>query len=229
MRDYLVFRLYGAMTSWGDIAVGEYRPTYDHPSKSAIIGLLEAAAGITREADEKHGEMEKSYCMAVMVNSPGVLLRDYHTTQVPPSGSSRRKPYFATRRAELSTPKHDLKTILSKRDYRCDSLFTICIWTRTEKPPYSLEELKEKLEKPEFTLYLGRKSCPPALPIRAEIINLLSGLELQDTVRVYWEGDEDAGIDIEQSIIRRDVPASRRRWQFSNRTEHYSTINLKGG
>ena len=57
----------------------------------------------------------------------------------------------------------------------------------------------------------------------------LGKLPLEDKVRVYWEGDEDAGMDIEQTITRRDVPVSRRRWQFTNRSEHYATINLKGG
>jgi CRISPR system Cascade subunit CasD len=39
MRDYLLFRLYGPLAAWGDIAVGEYRPSFAHPSKSAIIGF----------------------------------------------------------------------------------------------------------------------------------------------------------------------------------------------
>ena len=51
MADFLVFQLYGALASWGDIAVGEYRPSQGHPSKSAITGLLAAALGIEREDD----------------------------------------------------------------------------------------------------------------------------------------------------------------------------------
>ena len=48
IRDYLVFRLYGPMCSWGDIAVGEVRPSTVHPSKSAILGLIAAALGVKR-------------------------------------------------------------------------------------------------------------------------------------------------------------------------------------
>jgi CRISPR system Cascade subunit CasD len=36
--DVLVFRLYGPMASWGEIAVGESRHTANYPGKSAIIG-----------------------------------------------------------------------------------------------------------------------------------------------------------------------------------------------
>ena len=41
--DYLLFRLYGPMASWGEIAVGETRHSAAYPGKSAIIGLLAAA------------------------------------------------------------------------------------------------------------------------------------------------------------------------------------------
>ena len=53
MREFLIFRLYGMMASWGDIAVGELRPTFDHPSRSAIVGLLAAALGIRRDEEEQ--------------------------------------------------------------------------------------------------------------------------------------------------------------------------------
>ena len=53
MREYLMFRLYGPMASWGDIAVGEYRPSFAHPSKSAVMGMLAAAVGLRREEEDK--------------------------------------------------------------------------------------------------------------------------------------------------------------------------------
>nr|WP_284509571.1 CRISPR-associated protein Cas5 [Salinivibrio costicola] len=48
MRDYLVFRLYGPLASWGEPAVGGDRPTSAYPSRSAVLGLLGAALGIKR-------------------------------------------------------------------------------------------------------------------------------------------------------------------------------------
>ena len=58
MKDYLLFRLHGALASWGDIAVGDIRPSYRYPSKSAVIGLLAAALGVER--DEHHKQAEES-------------------------------------------------------------------------------------------------------------------------------------------------------------------------
>ena len=90
MTKYLVFRLYGPMASWGDVAVGTYRPTFDHPSKSAVMGLLAAAIGIRRDEEVKLRKMAESYDFAVRVDASGTMLRDYHTSQVPPSGTGRR-------------------------------------------------------------------------------------------------------------------------------------------
>ncbi|MCV6614557.1 MAG: CRISPR-associated protein Cas5, partial [Cellvibrionaceae bacterium] len=50
--DYLVFRLYGAMASWGQPAVGETRHSGTYPSKSAVTGLLGAALGIKRSQEQ---------------------------------------------------------------------------------------------------------------------------------------------------------------------------------
>lgn len=244
MRDYLVFRLYGQMTSWGDIAVGEHRPTFDHPSKSSIMGLIAAALGILRDEDKKHRELAEAYNLAIQVNASGILLRDYHTTQVPPSGSGRNKKIFFTRKDELKTPKEHLKTILSTRDYRCDALYSVCLWCRTDKVPYPLETLAHKLKEPEFMLYLGRKSCPMALPMQPKIISgsspedvfikakfedgMLRGLPRDDNPRLYWEGD-DQGMQVEHTITRRDEPLSRKRWQFADRTEHYKIMQKSRG
>ncbi|MFA7304586.1 MAG: type I-E CRISPR-associated protein Cas5/CasD [Methanoregula sp.] len=245
MRDYLIFRLYGMMASWGDIAVGEFRPTFDRPSKSAIMGLISAALGIRRDEEERLRDLARGYHMALRIDAPGTLLRDYHTAQVPPSGKGRAKTVFPTRKAELSVPKEDLNTILSSRDYRCDALYTVCLWSRTATPPYPLAMVKDRLERPVFGLYLGRKSCPLSLPLEAQVVpaDTISGALLSarfsdaaflhrlgpaTDARVFWEGD-DAGLDRVHTVERRDEPLSRRRWQFGNRTEHYAMMPKSTG
>jgi len=240
MTDYLLFRLYGPMAAWGDIAVGEFRPSFSHPSKSAVLGLAAAALGIRRDEETVHQAMATSYGFAVRVEAAGSPIRDYHTAQVPPAGSLRRKKSFATRKDELRVPRQDLATILSSRDYRCDSLYTVCLWTIRDSSPYSLAQLESALGKPAFTLYLGRKSCPLALPLQPQAVQasdlreafhaarfddtiFLNALPSSETVNVYWEGAEANGYTAVHTIERRDSPLSRRRWQFAARSEHYAT------
>ncbi len=229
MRDYILFRLYGPLAAWGDIAVGEYRPSFAHPGKSAIIGLLAAALGIRRDEEDRQKSLAESCSFAVRVDSMGVLLRDYHTTQVP---SARKGVVHYTRRSELATD--DLNTILSSRDYRCDAAYTVAI-NLADGSPYTVQQLAAALLKPVFTLYLGRKSCPLSLPLQPQVVSaatlcdVLESVppadELSDIVQkgdamVFWEDDKASGLERQQVITRRDEPRSRKRWQFSERREN---------
>ncbi len=234
MRDYLVFRLYGPLASWGDIAVGEYRPSFAHPSKSAIIGLLAAAIGIRRDEDERQKELADACSFAVRVDAMGTLLRDYHTAQVP---SEKKGVTRYTRYSELAN--ENLNTILSTRDYRCDAAYTVAVTVR-DGAKYNARALADKLMKPEFTLYLGRKSCPLAFPLQPKVITAVTLKEAFTNVKfnndelpgvitnspylIYWEDDNESGLNPEHVITRRDAPLSRIRWQFSERLEHYCSL-----
>ncbi|MBL7174950.1 MAG: type I-E CRISPR-associated protein Cas5/CasD [Desulfobacteraceae bacterium] len=163
--DYLLFRLYGPMASWGEIAVGETRHTASYPGKSAIIGLIAASLGIKRNDTEKQQQIQQGYAFAVEVYSQGTLMRDYHTTQVPDSVG---KFTYRTRRDELVLGKSRLGTILSSREYRTDALALVAVRALPDTP-YDLQTIKEHLEKPRFHIYLGRKSCPLAAPMDPQI------------------------------------------------------------
>jgi CRISPR system Cascade subunit CasD len=173
--EYLVFRLYAPLASWGEIAVGESRHTANYPSKSALIGLLGAALGIERDDEEQQQRLQKGYAFAVELFTAGSLLRDYHTAQVPMRDQER---YLYTRRDELNAYKNQEKSpsksnrpnaILSSREYRCDALALAAVRT-LDSVPYALTEIQEKLLKPVFHLYLGRKSCPLAAPLNPQLL-----------------------------------------------------------
>jgi len=169
--DYLLFRLYGPLASWGEIAVGATRHTASYPSKSAIVGLMAAALGIKRSDTEGQHQMQQGYAIAVEVYAQGSLLRDYHTTQVPDSVGKIR---YRTRRDELVLGKERIQatngTILSTREYRSDALALVAVRALTNAP-YDLQIVKNDLNKPKFHLYLGRKSCPLAAPLHPQIVS----------------------------------------------------------
>ena len=241
--DFLLFRLYGPMASWGTIAVGQERPSDTYPSKSALLGLLAAAMGVRRDQHNLHQQMAEACGVAIRVDTPGEFLQDYHTIQVPPT---RRNVVHYTRRDELNA--ETLNTILSSREYRCDALYTVALWLRDRQPaPYTLEALATGLNRPRFSLYLGRKSCPLALPVQATLVTT-DHLEAAFTethfkdefdfphdllkrsreVLVYWEAD-DASVNAGgwqplQTMTRRDQPLSRMRWQFGLRREHQTHV-----
>ncbi|ABE57594.1 type I-E CRISPR-associated protein Cas5/CasD [Chromohalobacter israelensis] len=258
MTGHLVFRLYAPMASWGEAAVGEARPTATYPGRGAILGLIGAALGIRRDDDEGQLRLRQSLGIAVKQRSPGWLLRDYHTVQVPPSQS---KVNYRSRREELSVPKDALNTILSSRDYRCDGLWVVALRLMPDAV-WTLDELKSALERPRFTLYLGRKACPLAAPLTPAIVEAdhwrgaldhgfdsatdpertwlpLIGNEAQDLrllrlpgqVLYAWEGEADAldgNADMAESSETWDEPLHRRRWQFGARLEHRRIESVEG-
>ena len=239
MTSYLLFRLYGPLAAWGEMAVGEMRPTAAWPGKSAIVGMLGAALGVRRDEETVHKEMSESYGVAVCVERQGELIRDYHTAQVPPK---RRGRVYRTRRDELESDV--LHTILSQRDYRMDALYYVALWCRSDSPPYSLERLRDALCKPVFCLYLGRKSCPPSLPLQPQVRDEESLFDAFDRVRFsgewlldtlpqenerlfVWEEHDSPGLQAMHVARRRDQVLSRKRWQFSDRDEYHCSLAVK--
>ena len=237
MTELLLFQLYGALASWGEPAVGEYRPSATHPGKSQITGLLAAALGIRRDEEVALSALANDYGLAVRIDAEGELLRDYHTTQVPPK---RRGQRFYTRRDEMATDH--LYTILSQRDYRVEAAWTCGLWSRDDAP-HALDNVRRALRQPQFTLYLGRKSCPPSLPLNPQLIQADTLKEafagyrgdekLSDSLvthsekhRYCWEEPLPAGLatGFDQTmqlwhVPRNDLPGSRIRWQFTTRDE----------
>lgn len=240
MTPFLLFNLYGPLASWGDVAVGEYRPTESHPSKSAVVGLVAAGLGLERSREDQLRVLFDDYGFGVRINWPGELLRDYHTIQVPPR---RRGVTYRTRKQELESD--GLYTILSSRDYRTDAWYTIAIWAAVESPTFALADISEALSKPKFSLYLGRKSCVLALPLAPTIVSAATLRMAFDqytrssptwfmdnenlTQSYYWEqlSADIAGMQPTMTLSRRDRPLSRQKWQFTDRNEFFSTINLR--
>ncbi len=234
--EFLAFRLYAPLASWGEPAVGEHRPSHNYPGRSAVFGLLGAALGIRRDEEDRLMDLAAGYGVAVAVYSAGSLLRDYHTAQVPSATDLRKRPH-RTRADELALPKADLNTVLSTRDYRQDALSVVLLWRKTPSAPSTLESLQQALRSPRFVLYLGRKACPPALPLHPHCLDAstlhealqrtqfpdFDGLRDAAGLRwLTWEGD-DVRPGIPQaavfSVPRKDEPRSRRRWQFADRRE----------
>lgn len=238
MPEYLTFALVAPLASFGSIAVGERRSGWDRPGRSAVLGLVGACLGLERDDDAGQAALAEGYGLALLCASPGLLLADYHTAQVPSAGRGRS---FATRAAELRAP--ELNTVLSRRDYRTGAWHLAALWPRNLVSRWSLPELAAAMEQPVFVPYLGRKGCPLGLPLAPNIIEaadapaaLLArhedGREAEFRERLLPPGTVpgcivtldagDAPPDdprLRRIETRRDQPRSRRRWQFDLRRE----------
>lgn len=131
----LLLRLAAPIQAWGSDSRFETRRTGREPTKSGVIGLLAAALGRRRD------EPIQDLCQlrfGVRVDQEGELLRDYHTAE------SKKQTY------------------VTNRYYLCDAVFLVGL--ESEDVAF-LERLHQALQAPVFSLFLGRRSCPPSLPI----------------------------------------------------------------
>lgn len=231
MQQYLSFQLYGVLASWGEQAVGESRHSATHPSRSAVLGLLAAALGIRRDEEDKLTALSEAVGFGFKVTHSGLLLKDYHTIQVPPEDKKAKHRY--TRRDEVRSGK--LGTVLSSREYRQDTFTLVAAWLN-ESGSYAIDELQQKLLQPVFQLYLGRKSCPLSLPLNPKTIaaeSFISALDQYplltevksrlgaESCTYYWEKSRQSGMaEYSYRVPRYDQPLNRKHWQFVSRDEY---------
>lgn len=236
--DYLIFQLQAPLSAWGETAVGEYRPSANCPSESALIGLLAAALGIDRSDENQHQTLIAELSFAIGVQSTGRLLRDYQTAQVPGRVSLKNRPH-RTRRDELNMPKEELNTILSTRDYRQDAACLVAVQTKTDAS-FSLVDLAQAIQQPKFVLYLGRKTCPPSLPLWPQVVAAENALQAMEAYRVQlaaqsgeviaplerlvWGAGINAGVQEDLQVVRKDRLLSRAHWQFGDRPEFVALL-----
>ncbi|MGK4584408.1 type I-E CRISPR-associated protein Cas5/CasD [Kitasatospora sp. HPMI-4] len=133
----LVLRLAGPLQSWGSSARFARRTTETAPTKSGVIGLLAGALGRERDADLSDLAALR---FGVRIDQPG------------------------TRIADLQTAHHadtDRSMPLSHRFYLADAVFLAAV----QGEDALIDRLHAAVRAPVFLPYLGRRSCPPSLPI----------------------------------------------------------------
>ena len=96
-------------------------------------------------------------------DATGHSLMDWHTVRIGDGAPAKRARTRGKSLAVGATP------LMTRREYRTDALHTVALWER-DGGHYRLEALAEALRRPRWVLYLGRKSCPLALPVNAEIL-----------------------------------------------------------
>lgn len=180
----LILKLEGPLLSFGDVAVDELRPTARHPFKSMIVGLLGNALGYKRVEGDKLYALQASFTMASRIDRPGKVMTDYQTVMTTVKGPNN--PTFVGTGGWTSRPvrvRTNNETIQVYRDYVVDTSVTVAILFKDKT---FLEEVAEKLRRPERPLFIGRKACPPTRPIFEAIIEADS---LIDALRQYSFSD----------------------------------------
>ncbi|MFF1692083.1 type I-E CRISPR-associated protein Cas5/CasD [Streptomyces sp. NPDC058257] len=135
----LLLRLAGPLQAWGASARFVRRTTESAPTKSGVIGMLAAAQGLDRGDDAGLARLA-ALRFGVRIDQPGTRVRDFQTAHHAVTGKSMP---------------------LSERFYLADAVFVAAL---EGEGPF-LDDLHTALRTPAHPLFLGRRSCPPALPV----------------------------------------------------------------
>jgi CRISPR system Cascade subunit CasD len=206
MRRFLILKLQGPMQAWGDHTFEGIRPSANIPTKSAIIGLLSACLGIKRNDRKSLKALVDGIQMAVRADQQEVMVQkitDYHT--------------ILDARIDYTGLKSHPNSIQTWREYLCDASFTVAIW-EAKDCEITIDCISDALNRPYFTPYLGRRSCPIARPLFEKIVEADNFKKALDTILpaigvIY--SDEDIGNG--RTEIFRDLPLTDRPRQFGNR------------
>ncbi len=156
----LLLRLAAPIQAWGTDSKFETRRTLGYPTKSGVIGMLAAALGYSREASL---DSLNALHFGIRIDHEGVYLRDYHTAH----GQKEKDTY------------------ITQRYYLSDAVFLAGL----ESSDHAfLEQLQTALLNPVYPLYLGRRACPPTMPLVLGIreADLLTALQSEDWLLAEW-------------------------------------------
>lgn len=136
----LLLRLAAPMQAWGISSRFNRRTTNTEPTRSGIIGMIAAAMGFSREDSLGLFQPLK---FGVRVDQPGTIQRDFQMVHREKDKGSK----------EL--------TWVTDRYYIEDAVFLAAL----EGDKGLLDSIEEALQHPAYPLFLGRRSCPPTVPM----------------------------------------------------------------
>ena len=146
----LLLRLAAPLQAWGTESKFESRRTQREPSKSGVIGMLAAALGLRRDADLSELSALR---FGVRVDREGEVIKDFHTAQAVKSEKKAKKE---------KDEEPEIIGYVTSRYYLSDAVFLVGLESEDHA---LLEKIETALRKPCFPLFLGRRSCPPTLPL----------------------------------------------------------------
>ncbi len=151
-RNNTIFlRLEGMLQAWGDTSKFVIRRSMEAPTKSGVLGLICCAMGLSRQAARDKLPQLNALTMGVRIDRPGARWWDYHTVG---AGIG-----MTTAAGGLKTGAQG--TVIKRLEYLADASFLVALQGDT----VLIERVAEALLFPKWPLFLGRKSCPPSVPV----------------------------------------------------------------
>lgn len=151
VNNTLYLRLEGPLQAWGDPSKFLIRRTMEAPTKSGVLGLICCALGYSRQESRECLPELNTLRMGVRIDRRGTRWWDYQTVGA---------------RIGLTTAAGGVKTgaqgtLITRREYLADASFLVALHGESGL----IQIVARALSSPQWPVYLGRRSCPPAAPV----------------------------------------------------------------
>lgn len=225
MENTLFLRLEAPLQSWGERGQWSVRDTAPEPTKSGVVGLLACALGWRDDERIRNLSLQLRIGVRCDRSGAGAPLVDYHTV-----GGGYRTPMLLTAEGKPKLSNKRPHTEQTWRAYLLDASFLVAVQTEPEDHSM-IAQLAEAVQSPVWPIYLGRKSCVPALPVYAgvgehgSLQEALEAVELQTRLSTSQPSTMRVRAVLEcraldkDSVRRRDHLASR---QYRRHESRYS-------
>lgn len=152
-NNTLFLRLEGLFQAWGGTSKFLIRRSMEAPTKSGVLGLVSCAMGLSRRAAKERLPELNTLAMGVRIDRSGMRWWDYHTV-----GAG-----FGMSTAQGGIKTGAKGTLVTRREYLADASFLVALQGNAKL----IQEIAVALVSPKWPVFLGRKSCPPLVPVLA--------------------------------------------------------------
>jgi CRISPR system Cascade subunit CasD len=164
-RASLAFYIDAPLQSWGVSSKFQRRATESYPTKSGVLGLVAAAMGIDKHADDEAEQLKPLASCKFSVfslqrtsrNHPVLQMEDYHTVGGGFDKDNPAERLHISRKASGGPST----TIVTRRFYLEQARFVAIL----EGDQETLEKAAKALEDPKWGVWFGRKCCLPSSPL----------------------------------------------------------------
>lgn len=137
--ESILLKFAGPLQSFGSTSHFETRQTDKYPTKSAVIGMISASLGLSRD-DKSRLNALNDLDFAVRIDQPGRVVRDYHIAEKKKKNGQIERTY------------------VTNRFYIEDAVFVVGI---ANEDAQLMDEIFQALQRPYFQQSLGRKALAP--------------------------------------------------------------------
>jgi CRISPR system Cascade subunit CasD len=176
----LVMRLEAPLMAFGREMVDATGPTRCDPDASLLTGLFANALGWRRGDVARHQRLQDRLVHAARIDREGTELIDFQTARLDRSDrgwTTSGAPEGRAGGAQSYASPH-----LRWRHYRADASLTLAVTLTTPDEAPTVADLAAALDTPARPLFIGRKPCLPAAPLRLALIEADSLVAALDAV-----------------------------------------------